>query len=54
MARDDTTYPIGGMASGITTPQAAGAIVIGSVVLLILINRGFRGVRVPGVGSINL
>ncbi len=33
----------------ITTDKAAGIIVIGALILLILINRGFRGVSVGGV-----
>jgi hypothetical protein len=31
------------------TPQAAAAVVIGALVFLILVNRGFRGVSVAGV-----
>jgi hypothetical protein len=37
-------------ASGLTSPHAAGVIVIGSVLLLWAIKRGFRGVSVGGVG----
>lgn len=31
------------------TPHAAAAVVIGALVFLILVNRGFRGVSVGGV-----
>lgn len=31
------------------TPHAAAAIIIGALVFLVLINRGFRGVSVGGV-----
>lgn len=34
---------------GIQTPTAAAALVIGSLLLLILVRRGFRGVNVGGV-----
>jgi hypothetical protein len=40
--------------SGITTEYATGALVIACLVALILIRRGFRGVGVPGVGSLSL
>lgn len=33
----------------LTTPHAAGVIVIGALVFLWLINRGFRGVSLGGV-----
>lgn len=36
--------------AGITTERAAAIIVLGALVLLILINRGFRGVSVGGAG----
>lgn len=35
--------------SMVQTPTAAAAVVIGSLVFLILIRRGFRGVSVAGV-----
>ena len=34
----------------IDTPQMAGILVIGSLVFLILVKRGFRGVNVGGAG----
>jgi len=34
----------------IDTPQMAGVLVIGALVFLILIKRGFRGVNVGGAG----
>jgi hypothetical protein len=51
--RDAATHPVKGF-SGITTEYATGALVIACLVALILIRRGFRGVGVPGVGSLNL
>lgn len=42
------------MHQGFNTEHAAGAIVIGSLFMLILIRRGFRGIGVPGVGSIGV
>lgn len=42
------------VSGGITTEYATAAIVIGCLVALILIRRGFRGIRVPGVGSVGL
>jgi hypothetical protein len=36
-------------AAGLSTEHAAAAVVIGSVLALILIRRGFRGVNVGGV-----
>lgn len=35
--------------TGLTPERAAAAIVLGSLILLILIRRGFRGVSVGGV-----
>lgn len=40
--------------SGLSTEHAAAVLVIGSLALLMLIRRGFRGVGVPGVGSLNI
>jgi hypothetical protein len=48
---DEMTNPIKG--TGFTTEHATAAIVIGALVLLILIRRGFRGLSVPGVGSVS-
>lgn len=48
----DYTHPVKGQ--GFTTEHAAAVIVIGSLVGLILLRRGFRGVGVPGVGSIGV
>lgn len=39
---------------GISTEYAAGALVLGCLLALILIRRGFRGVGVPGVGSVKV
>lgn len=38
---------------GVTTEYAAAAIVLGALAALILLRRGFRGVSIPGVGSIS-
>ena len=40
--------------SGLTTEHAAAVVVLGSLVILILVRRGFRGVGVPGVGGVKL
>lgn len=37
--------------SGVTTERVVAGIVIGCLVALILLRRGFRGVSIPGVGS---
>lgn len=47
MARDDE-YPVGN--SMLDTPRAAAGVVIGALVFLILVRRGFRGVNLGGVG----
>lgn len=39
---------------GITTERAVAGLVIGCLVALILLRRGFRGVGVPGVGSASI
>lgn len=52
MPQDDYTHPVKG--GGFSTEHATGAIVIGAVLVLILIRRGFRGVSVPGVGGIGI
>lgn len=44
---DTMVNPVKG--AGFDTPQVAGAIVIGSVLMLVLIRRGFRGVNLAGV-----
>jgi hypothetical protein len=44
----DDNSPMGGM---FTTEHAAAVIVIGSLVFLILVRKGFRGLSVPGVGG---
>lgn len=38
-------------ANGLSTPQAAAALVIGSLVGLIIIRRGFRGVSVSKISG---
>lgn len=40
--------------SAITTEYATGALVIACLVALIFIRRGFRGVGLPGVGSLSV
>lgn len=45
-------YPVS--MTGFTSPHAAGVIVIGSLLLLIAIRRGFRGIGVPGVGHVGI
>ncbi len=40
-------YPVGN--SGVDTPRAAAGIVLGALVALWLLRRGFRGVSVGGV-----
>ncbi len=42
------TNPVKGQ--GFDTPQVAGALVIGALLALVAIRRGFRGVNVAGVG----
>lgn len=39
---------------GWNTEHAVAGLVIGCVVALILIRRGFRGVGIPGVGGMNI
>jgi hypothetical protein len=48
------SYNVGNTAVGIPTEKAAAIIVIGSLLILILIRRGFRGVSVSGVGGIGV
>jgi hypothetical protein len=43
---ESTTNPIKG---GVDSPQMAGALIIGALVFLILVRRGFRGVSAGGV-----
>ncbi len=50
MAREDQTYPV----SGMSTEHAAGFLIIGSLLFLMLVRRGFRGVGVPGVGAVSI
>jgi hypothetical protein len=38
----------------LSTAHAAAVIVIAALVLLILIRKGFRGLTVPGVGSVKV
>jgi hypothetical protein len=40
--------------AGFDTQHAVAGIVIGCLVALILLRRGFRGVSVPGVGNVGL
>lgn len=45
---DQMVNPVKG--AGFDTPQVAGAIVIASLLTLVAIRRGFRGVNVGGAG----
>lgn len=47
-------YDDGNPAQGFTTEHAAAVVVIGALVFLILIRRGFRGVGLPGVGGVSI
>lgn len=38
----------------VATPHAAAAIVIGALIFLYLVRKGFRGLSVPGVGAVNV
>lgn len=51
--QDEMTNPVTG-ASGVTTERAVAGLVLGCLVALILIRRGFRGVGIPGVGAARL
>lgn len=44
---DSPTNPIKG--GGVDSPQMAGAIIIGALVFLFLVRRGFRGASVGGI-----
>jgi hypothetical protein len=44
---DDQDYAVS--TSGFDTPRAAAGLVIGAVIALVLIARGFRGVNVGGI-----
>lgn len=46
----EMTNPVTGT-NGVTTERAVAGLVIGCLIALILIRRGFRGVGIPGVGS---
>ena len=48
---DDHPVQTGG---GLTTERAVAGLVIGCLVALILLRRGFRGVGIPGVASIGI
>lgn len=50
---DENVNPVSG-ANGITTERATAGIVIGCLIALILLRRGFRGANVSGVGGISL
>lgn len=50
---DPNAQPVNGI-KGLSTEYAAAVVVIGSLVALILIRRGFRGLKVPGVGSVSV
>lgn len=48
----EETNPI--KTNGWNTEHAVAGIVIGCVIALILLRRGFRGVGIPGVGSVGI
>lgn len=48
--QDSPVNPVTG-ANGITTERAVAGLVLGCLVALILLRRGFRGVGIPGVVS---
>lgn len=52
MARLEEEYRVN--SSGFSSEHAAAVLVIGSLAMLMLIRRGFRGIGAPGVGSVNL
>lgn len=47
-------YDDGNPVAGFSTEHAAAVIVIGSLVFLIAIRHGFRGLGLPGVGGISV
>jgi len=49
---DNSTHSV--KMAGVSTEYATGAIVIGCVIALWLLRRGFRGVGVPGVASVRV
>lgn len=51
MARDDDTQYVN---TAYSTEHAAAVLVIGSLAMLMLIRRGFRGIGVPGVGGVHI
>lgn len=48
----DNEHPVKG--GGMNTEHAVAGIVIGCVIALVLLRRGFRGVGIPGVGSVKV
>lgn len=50
MADTESNMATNRVAGNLSPEHAAAAVVIGSLVLLILIRRGFRGVNLGGVG----
>jgi len=49
----DNVHPIKG-AGTITTEKMAAALVIGALIFLILVRRGFAGINVRGLGGVNI
>lgn len=47
-------YDDGNPSGRLTTEHAAAVVVIGALVFLVAIRRGFRGIGVPGVGGIHV
>lgn len=50
---DSPRHPVKGNGA-VTTEYAVAALVIGCLVALILVRRGFRGVGIPGVGGVSI
>lgn len=50
---NDMENPVKG-SNGVTTERAVAGIVIGCVIALWLLRRGFRGVGIPGVGGVSI
>lgn len=51
-SQDEHVNPVSGV-SGLTTPRASAVVVIGALVLLILIRKGFTGASLAGI-SVNV
>lgn len=51
--RNEDVQPVRGI-KGLSTEYAAGILVVACLLVLIVLRRGFRGISVPGVGSVNV